>query len=186
MDNDPREWVAVRTSGWWCEEPGLWDTPLRCVSLQPPATPSTVYAWDHRNRLIGVTEFDDEENTLSVVEHEYDLFNRWIRRSVDPDGPGGAPAVDTYFSCFEGQLTLQFDGTGNRARYSPRRVEKATSSGGGSRWMGRAGFGRVRSAPDYTEAFESTGALLRPRSRRYFSSESRRRVRHPPAPHQSM
>jgi hypothetical protein len=62
MGNDPREWVAVRTSGWWCEEPGLWDTPLRSVSLQPPATPSTVYAWDHRNRLIGVTEFDDEEN----------------------------------------------------------------------------------------------------------------------------
>jgi hypothetical protein len=41
MGNDPREWVAIRTSGWWCEEPGLWDTPLRCVSLQPPATPST-------------------------------------------------------------------------------------------------------------------------------------------------
>jgi RHS repeat-associated protein len=41
MGNDPREWVAVRTSGWWCEEPGLWDTPLRCVSLRPPATPST-------------------------------------------------------------------------------------------------------------------------------------------------
>jgi hypothetical protein len=67
------------------------------VSLQPPATPSTVYAWDHRNRLIGVTEFDDEENILSVVEHEYDLFNCLIRRSVDPNGPGGAPAVGKTF-----------------------------------------------------------------------------------------
>jgi hypothetical protein len=129
MGNDPREWVAVRTSGWWCEEPGLWDTPLRCVSLQPPATPSTVYAWDHRNRLIGVTEFDDDENILSEVKHEYDLFNRLIRRSVDPDGPGGAPAVDTYFSWFEGQVTLQFEGTtasdlGHRYFWNPAAVEQ--------------------------------------------------------------
>ena len=29
-------------ASWWCGEPGLWDTPLRYVSLQPPATPSKV------------------------------------------------------------------------------------------------------------------------------------------------
>jgi RHS repeat-associated protein len=89
----------------------------------------TVYAWDHRNRLISVTEFDDEESILSVVKHEYDLFNRWIHRSVDSDGPGGAPAVDTYFSWFEGQLTLQFDGTaasdlGHRYFWNPAAVDQ--------------------------------------------------------------
>jgi RHS repeat-associated protein len=92
-----------------------------------------VYAWDHRNRLIGVTEFDDEENILSEVKHEYDLFNRWIHRSVDPDGPGGAPAVDTYFSWFEGQLTLQFEGTtasdlGQRYFWNPAAVDQILAS----------------------------------------------------------
>jgi hypothetical protein len=40
IGNGPREGVTIGTLGWWCGEPGLWDTPLRCVSLQPPATPS--------------------------------------------------------------------------------------------------------------------------------------------------
>ena len=48
----------------------------------------TRYEWDHRNRLTKVTEEDDEETVLSTVEHSYDVFNRWIRRTVDSDGPG--------------------------------------------------------------------------------------------------
>jgi RHS repeat-associated protein len=69
----------------------------------------TRYEWDHRNRLASVTEEDDEENVLSVVEHQYDVFNRWVKRTVDSDGPGSAAAVDTYFAHEDGQIVLDFD-----------------------------------------------------------------------------
>ena len=73
----------------------------------------TTYDWDHRNRLVKVTEFDDEENELSSVENSYDASNRWIRQSVDADGPGGADAVDSFFAHDGLQLTLEFTTAGS-------------------------------------------------------------------------
>ncbi|MDX1968590.1 MAG: RHS repeat-associated core domain-containing protein [Planctomycetaceae bacterium] len=70
----------------------------------------TEYVWDHRNRLVEVIEKDDEDNVLSTVEQSYDVYNQWVRRSVDADGPGGAAAVDTFFAYDSGQIVLQFDG----------------------------------------------------------------------------
>nr|WP_145088883.1 RHS repeat-associated core domain-containing protein [Anatilimnocola aggregata] len=70
----------------------------------------TEYTWDHRNRLVAVTEKDDLDNVLSTVENSYDVFNRWIRRSVDSDGPGIATAVDSYFAYEGTQLTTEFSG----------------------------------------------------------------------------
>jgi RHS repeat-associated protein len=70
----------------------------------------TRYEWDHRNRLIAVIEEDDEENVLTTVEHSYDPFNRWVRRVVDADGPGGDPAEETFFSWEADQINLEFAG----------------------------------------------------------------------------
>jgi YD repeat-containing protein len=69
----------------------------------------TEYAWDHRNRLVAVTEYDDESNVLSTVENAYDAFNRWIRQKVDEDGPGIATEVDRYFAYDRNQLTREFE-----------------------------------------------------------------------------
>ncbi|MCI0359338.1 MAG: hypothetical protein L0211_12740 [Planctomycetaceae bacterium] len=68
------------------------------------------YTWDHRNRLTGVTFKNSGGTVLKTVQHSYDVFNRWIKRSVDPDGPGSATAVDTYFAHEDGQIVLDFDG----------------------------------------------------------------------------
>jgi hypothetical protein len=70
----------------------------------------TEYEWDHRNRLTNVTEYDDEDHVLSTVEQTYDVFNQWIGRSFDDDGPGGDDPVETYFAYEAGQIVLQFDG----------------------------------------------------------------------------
>ena len=61
-------------------------------------TEITEYAWDHRNRLVGVTYYDDYEDYYSgtsdwSVENKYDYLNRWIYRKLDPDGTGGSADV---------------------------------------------------------------------------------------------
>jgi RHS repeat-associated protein len=68
------------------------------------------YAWDHRNRLVQVTMRDEWGSVVRTVAHSYDYQNRWVRRAVDPDGPGGAPAIDAFFAHFEGQIALEFAG----------------------------------------------------------------------------
>jgi RHS repeat-associated protein len=69
------------------------------------------YAWDHRNRLITITFKNGSGTVTKTVNQSYDIYNRWVRRAVDPDGPGSAAAVDTFFSHLDGQIHLEFDGT---------------------------------------------------------------------------
>jgi RHS repeat-associated protein len=71
------------------------------------------YGWDHRNRLTGLTFKNSSGTIIKTVEHTYDIFNRWIKRSVDADGPGSGAADDTFFSWEAGQINLQFDGEGD-------------------------------------------------------------------------
>ena len=71
-----------------------------------------VFEWDHRNRLIKVTQFDSTDTELSSVEYAYDAYNRMVRRTYDADGPGGSAATDQFFAGFDGKHgTLEFDGT---------------------------------------------------------------------------
>jgi RHS repeat-associated protein len=55
---------------------------------------ATEYGWDHRNRLVSIT---DRESLTGLAtgrtEHRYDAFDRWISTSNDPDGDG--PIVET-------------------------------------------------------------------------------------------
>jgi len=47
----------------------------------------TEYAWDHRNRLVSVTDYDDSETILQLVAYTYDLFNRRLSRALDTTDP---------------------------------------------------------------------------------------------------
>jgi RHS repeat-associated protein len=69
------------------------------------------YTWDHRNRLTKVTFKNSGGTVVKTVDQTYDVFNRWIKRQVDPDGAtGSATLVDTYFSHLDNQIALEFDG----------------------------------------------------------------------------
>lgn len=88
----------------------------------------TAYEWDHRNRLVSVTELDDMETVLAVNEHDYDAFNQWIRRTVDADGPGSGDPASTIFAHHDGQIVYQFDGDAasdltNRYLWNPAAVD---------------------------------------------------------------
>ena len=70
------------------------------------------YEFDHRNRLVAVTFFSSTGVVQKTVDYAYDPFNRLIRRTVDPDGPGSQNPVDQFFSGYDGlSPTLEFDGS---------------------------------------------------------------------------
>ncbi len=68
------------------------------------------YVWDHRNRLVSVISKDGLGAVVKQVDQSYDYANRWVRRSVDPDGAGVASAANTFFTYEGDQITLQFEG----------------------------------------------------------------------------
>jgi hypothetical protein len=47
------------------------------------------YAWDHRNRLVSITQRDDQDAITHEVIYTYDIFNRRILKEIDTDGAGG-------------------------------------------------------------------------------------------------
>jgi RHS repeat-associated protein len=67
------------------------------------------YTWDHRNRLTKITFKNSDQTVTKTVDQFYDVFNRWVRRCVDPNGSND---VDTFFSYEDGQVALQFDDGG--------------------------------------------------------------------------
>jgi RHS repeat-associated protein len=99
----------------------------------------TEHVWDHRNRLVGVIDRLGEGGPIvQSVEYVYDSQNRWIARSLDPDGAGPEPATATYFVYDDlstplvaagagsglkvGQIILQLDDSGrvtNRYLWGP-------------------------------------------------------------------
>jgi YD repeat-containing protein len=70
------------------------------------------YTWDHRNRLTKVTFKNSSHVVQKTVEYTYDIFNRWLRRTYDADGPGGSAATDIFFAYDGASInpSLQFDG----------------------------------------------------------------------------
>jgi RHS repeat-associated protein len=56
----------------------------------------TDFQYDYRNRLVQGTVTSAGGIILSQVTYTYDVFNRRIARTVDPDGAGPQPAVTTY------------------------------------------------------------------------------------------
>jgi RHS repeat-associated protein len=68
------------------------------------------YQWDHRNRLTNVTFKNSSGTVQKTVEHSYDVFNRWVRKTTDPDGAGAGAATDQFFAYDGYNPVLQFDG----------------------------------------------------------------------------
>ena len=72
-------------------------------------TTVTTYAWDHRNRLTRVTDYDlYGDPATQAVDYLYDTENRWIGREVDLDADGQIDS-QTRFIYDGNQIVLQFD-----------------------------------------------------------------------------
>jgi RHS repeat-associated protein len=73
----------------------------------------TDYEWDHRNRLLRVTDRSIEQGAVTgEVVHTYDVFDRWISREVDADGDGPQSSETMRFFYDGSQIVLQTDTTG--------------------------------------------------------------------------
>jgi len=90
----------------------------RTKRIESATGETTVYAWDHRNRLTTISTYDEDpalpsaETLTKQVTQTYDVYNRWIGREVDPDGDSSNAAIEeTFFVHDAGQIVLQFDGT---------------------------------------------------------------------------
>jgi RHS repeat-associated protein len=59
------------------------------------------YTYDHRNRLVRFEQRSAGGILLAEAEYVYDVFDRRIVKSVDPDGAGPAPRQETRFA-YEG------------------------------------------------------------------------------------
>ena len=70
----------------------------------------TDYTWDYRNRLTSVTDRTSEGVATKVVNYTYDVQNRLVKESVDPDGAGEESATEQYFAYDGDQILLRFDG----------------------------------------------------------------------------
>ncbi|MEQ8786495.1 MAG: Calx-beta domain-containing protein [Pirellulaceae bacterium] len=73
----------------------------------------TEYEWDHRNRLVKITQKNSSDVVTHAVEYTYDVFNRRIAKSIDADGAGGGSAVGESYVYDGDAIVLVFDETGS-------------------------------------------------------------------------
>ena len=69
----------------------------------------TEYAWDHRDRLTGVTFKNNSGTVTKWVAYTYDAENRRVKRAFDPDGAGGQPTASEYFVYDGSNLSMRFN-----------------------------------------------------------------------------
>jgi YD repeat-containing protein len=90
----------------------------------------TEYEWDHRNRLVKITDRDASETATKVVEYSYDFQNRRLAKAIDSNGDGIIDSAPLYI--YDGErherghagdhIALLFDGNGtltNRYLHGP-------------------------------------------------------------------
>jgi RHS repeat-associated protein len=78
----------------------------------------TDYSWDYRNRLTQVTVKNATGTVVEQVQYSYDLYDRRLTQTVDPDGAGTAPTTTERYVYDGDNLALVFDGQGNlKERY---------------------------------------------------------------------
>jgi RHS repeat-associated protein len=79
----------------------------------------TEYTWDHRNRLVRVTNKTGPTGSATkTIDYTYDAFNQLVSRVEDPDGAGTSAEIDqTFYFYDQGQVALEFhkSGTGDLA-----------------------------------------------------------------------
>jgi RHS repeat-associated protein len=77
-------------------------------------TDITLYTWDNRERLVGVTSYasysaEQAGTPTQVVDYLYDAENRWVGESVSVPGQ---PVEQIRFTYDGNQIVLEFEGTG--------------------------------------------------------------------------
>ena len=138
----------------------------------------TIYDWDHRNRMITVTEYasttdaDAGTNATKRVEQVYDIMDRWIGRFVDSDGDltGVTQTDDTWFVYDRDQIIYEFeattgDGDGSAASlksrflWGPNRDQFLASedfSAAATTWTLTDNLGSVRDLVTYDDVANTT------------------------------
>jgi RHS repeat-associated protein len=71
------------------------------------------YEWDHRNRLTRVLFKTSGGTATKEVTYGYDLHDRRLRKTVDPDGPGQQVADVKRFVYDDRHIALVFNGAGS-------------------------------------------------------------------------
>jgi RHS repeat-associated protein len=117
--------------------------------------------YDHRQRLVSVTDRSSNGTVTQLVQFVYDALDRRIAKTVDLDGVGPNSPVTQYMTYDRNHILLQFtdaDGpTGSQAPALSTRfligpgIDQTlaqTSSGGETRWMLADHLGTVRLAVD--------------------------------------
>lgn len=74
----------------------------------------TEYTWDYRNRLTDVVTKDNAGNVIQDVEYGYDVYNRRIEKTVDPDGDGPEAEQTERFVYDGDHIALVFDENGEQ------------------------------------------------------------------------
>lgn len=67
------------------------------------------FAWDHRNRLVAVTDEDPAGTATQRVQFAYDALDRRIAKSVDTDPLDGVESPVTYFVYDGEDVVLEFN-----------------------------------------------------------------------------
>ena len=68
----------------------------------------TLYTWDNRNRLAGLTDETAQGQITQTVTYQYDASNRWIGETIT----AGGTVTQTRFAYDGDQIILQFDKSG--------------------------------------------------------------------------
>ena len=64
----------------------------------PGSDKYTFYAYDHRDRMVGVTQMNSSLQTTLTSEYAYNAFNQRVAKVVDPDGAGSqSSTTEAYF-----------------------------------------------------------------------------------------
>ncbi|QGJ68575.1 Hypothetical protein PBC10988_2360 [Planctomycetales bacterium 10988] len=90
---------------------------IRRTSTDPMNEDYTQYEWDHRNRLIGIFEYEKvgvEFVMVSSVVYTYDVFDRRIEKVIDTNADATPEKIERYI--YDGEhIALVFDGLDNNA-----------------------------------------------------------------------
>lgn len=114
---------------------------------------TTEYTWDYRNRLTEVVTKDSAGNVIQDVEYGYDVYDRRIEKTVDPDGDGPESEQTERFVYDGDHITLVFDENGeqtHRYLHGPQidQVLAEEVANGEVRWALADNQGTVRDVID--------------------------------------
>jgi YD repeat-containing protein len=130
----------------------------------------TEYEWDHRNRLVKITDRDASGTATKVVEYAYDFQNRRLAKHIDNNADGTFDKQSFYV--YDGErwqrgnagdhIAVFFDGSGaltNRYLHGPAIDQiladeqlTSTSSEGNVLWPLTDSLGTVRDLAQYEDA----------------------------------